>query len=183
MGQLPLFFLVLLASVVTIPLARRTGVPQPVLMTLLGLGMALVPQIPDIAIDPELILPLVLPPLIFAVARRSSVRYFRANVRSILLLAVALVVVTTVAVAGTVHWLLPALPLGAAIAVGALVSPPDPVAAVAVAGAVGLPRRLVSVLESEGLFNDVTAIVIYSLAIEAVVSGDFSVEHAVLRFV
>ncbi|MCX5212780.1 Na+/H+ antiporter [Kitasatospora sp. NBC_00240] len=183
MGQLPLFFLVLLASVVTIPLARRTGVPQPVLMTLLGLGMALVPQIPDIAIDPELILPLVLPPLIFAVARRSSVRYFRANVRSILLLAVALVVVTTVAVAGTVHWLLPALPMGAAIAVGALVSPPDPVAAVAVAGAVGLPRRLVSVLESEGLFNDVTAIVIYSLAIEAVVSGDFSVEHAVLRFV
>ncbi|MFC9326373.1 Na+/H+ antiporter [Kitasatospora sp. NPDC057015] len=183
MGQLPLFFLVLLASVVTIPLARRTKVPQPVLMTLLGLGMALVPQIPDVAIDPELILPLVLPPLIFAVARRSSVRYFRANIRSILLLAVALVVVTTIAVAGTVHWLLPTLPLGAAIALGALVSPPDPVAAVAVAGAVGLPRRLVSVLESEGLFNDVTAIVIYSLAIEGVVSGDFSTGNAVLRFV
>ncbi|MFC8455136.1 Na+/H+ antiporter [Kitasatospora sp. NPDC057223] len=183
MGQLPLLFLVLLTSVVTIPLARRTGVPQPVLMTALGLVMAVVPQIPDIEIDPDLILPLVLPPLIFAVARRSSVRYFRANIRSILLLAVALVVVTTIAVAGTVHWLLPALPLAAAIAVGALVSPPDPVAAVAVAGAVGLPRRLVSVLESEGLFNDVTAIVIYSLAIDAVVTGDFSVGHAMLRFV
>ncbi|MEU9074995.1 Na+/H+ antiporter [Kitasatospora sp. NPDC048538] len=183
MGQLPLLFLVLLASVVTMPLARRTGVPQPVLMTLLGIGMALVPQIPDITIEPELILPLVLPPLIFAVARRSSVRYFKANVRSILLLAVALVVVTTVAVAGTVHWLLPALPLAAAIAVGALVSPPDPVAAVAVAGSVGLPRRLVAILESEGLFNDVTAIVIYSLAIDAVVSDDFSAGHAILRFV
>ncbi|MEV7778779.1 Na+/H+ antiporter [Kitasatospora sp. NPDC088351] len=183
MGQLPLLFLVLLASVVTMPLARKTGVPQPVLMTLLGIVMALMPQIPNIAIDPELILPLVLPPLIFAVARRSSVRYFRANIRSILLLAVALVVVTTVAVAGAVHWLLPTLPLAAAIAVGALVSPPDPVAAVAVAGSVGLPRRLVAILESEGLFNDVTAIVIYSLAIDAVVSGDFSAGHAVLRFV
>lgn len=183
MGQLPLFFLVLLASVVTMPLARKTGVPQPVLMTLLGIVMALVPQIPDVTIEPELILPLVLPPLIFAVARRSSVRYFKANVRSILLLAVALVVVTTAAVAGAVHWLLPALPVAAAIAVGALVSPPDPVAAVAVAGSVGLPRRLVSILESEGLFNDVTAIVVYSLAIEAVVSGDFSIGHAVLRFI
>ncbi|MEV0531282.1 Na+/H+ antiporter [Kitasatospora sp. NPDC050463] len=183
MGQLPLLFVVLLASVVTMPLARRTGVPQPVLMTLLGIVMALVPQIPDISLDPDLILPLVLPPLIFAVARRSSVRYFRANVRSILLLAVALVVVTTTAVAGTVHVLLPALPVAAAVAVGALVSPPDPVAAVAVAGSVGLPRRLVSILESEGLFNDVTAIVIYSLAIDAVVSGDFSPGHAVLRFV
>ncbi|CAM5362277.1 Na+/H+ antiporter [Kitasatospora aureofaciens] len=183
MGQLPLFFLVLLASVVTMPLARRTGVPQPVLMTLLGIVMALVPQIPNVEIQPALILPLVLPPLIFAVARRSSVRYFKANARSILLLAVALVVVTTIAVAGTVHWLLPALPLAAAIALGALVSPPDPVAAVAVAGSIGLPRRLVAILESEGLFNDVTAIVIYSLSIEAMVSGDFSVGDAALRFV
>ncbi|MGW4898560.1 Na+/H+ antiporter [Kitasatospora sp. NPDC004240] len=183
MGQLPLLFLVLLASVITMPLARRSGVPQPVLMTVLGIVMALLPQIPDIQLDPDLILPLVLPPLIFAVARRSAVRYFKANVRSILLLAVALVVVTTLAVAGTVHWLVPALPVAAAVAVGALVSPPDPVAAVAVAGSVGLPRRLVAILESEGLFNDVTAIVIYSLAIEAVVTGDFSAGNAALRFV
>ncbi|MGW6919518.1 Na+/H+ antiporter [Kitasatospora sp. NPDC054939] len=183
MGQLPLLFMVLLASVVTMPLARRTGVPQPVLMTVLGIAMALTPQIPNIELDPDLILPLVLPPLIFAVARRSSVRYFRANARSILVLAVALVVVTTLVVASTVHWLLPALPLAAAVALGALVSPPDPVAAVAVAGSVGLPRRLVAILESEGLFNDVTAIVIYSLAIEAVVTGHFSVGEAGLRFV
>ncbi|WP_441245992.1 Na+/H+ antiporter [Kitasatospora sp. McL0602] len=183
MAQLSLFFLVLLASVVTMPLARRTGVPQPVLMTLIGLVMAVVPQIPDVTVDPGLILPLVLPPLIFAVARRSSVRYFRANIRSILLLAVALVIVTTTAVAGVFHWLVPTLPIAAAVALGALVSPPDPVAAVAVAGSIGLPRRLVAVLESEGLFNDVTAIVIYSLAVEAVVGGDFSVADALVRFV
>ncbi|MER5636463.1 Na+/H+ antiporter [Kitasatospora sp. NPDC002227] len=182
MAQLSLLFLVLLASVVTMPLARRTGVPQPVLMTLLGLVMAVVPQIPDVTIDPELILPLVLPPLIFAVARRSSVGYFKANGRSILLLAVALVIVTTSAVAGVFHWLTPALPVAAAVALGALVSPPDPVAAVAVAGSIGLPRRLVAVLESEGLFNDVTAIVVYSLAVSAVVDDDFSVPHALLRF-
>ncbi|GAA2801570.1 Na+/H+ antiporter [Kitasatospora paracochleata] len=182
MGQLSLLFLVLLASVVTMPLARRSGVPQPVLMTLLGIVMALVPQIPNVRVDPELILPLVLPPLIFAVARRSSARYFRANIRSILLLAVALVIVTTTVVAGVFDALAPAAPLAAAVALGALISPPDPVAAVAVAGSVGLPRRLVTILESEGLFNDVTAIVVYSLAVEAVVDGDFSVEHALLRF-
>ncbi|MEV6205924.1 Na+/H+ antiporter [Kitasatospora sp. NPDC051914] len=183
MAQLSLLFLVLLASVVTMPLARRIHVPQPVLMTVLGLVMALVPLIPDVTLDPDLILPLVLPPLIFAVARRSSVRYFRANLLPILLLAVALVVITTTAVAAVFQWQVPGLPLAAAVALGALVSPPDPVAAVAVAGSVGLPRRLVAVLEGEGLFNDVTAIVIYSLAIEAVVSGDFSVGGAALRLV
>ncbi|WP_344636217.1 Na+/H+ antiporter [Kitasatospora cystarginea] len=183
MNQLSLLFVVLLASIVTIPVARRTGVPQPVLMTVVGLVMALVPQIPNVKVEPELILPLVLPPLIFAVARRSSVRYFRANIRSILLLAVALVVITTAAVTGVLHWQAPALPLAAAVVLGALISPPDPVAAVAVAGSIGLPRRLVAMLESEGLFNDVTAIVIYSLAIEAQVSGDFSAVHAVLRFI
>ncbi|MEV8097940.1 Na+/H+ antiporter [Kitasatospora sp. NPDC085879] len=183
MAQLSLLFLVLLASVVTMPLARRIHVPQPVLMTLLGLAMALVPQIPNVTVDPDFILPLVLPPLIFAVARRSSVRYFRGNIRPILLLAVALVAVTTTVVAAVAEWRVPGLPLAAAVALGALVSPPDPVAAVAVAGAVGLPRRLVAVLEGEGLFNDVTAIVIYSLAIEAVVSGHFSTADAALRLV
>lgn len=183
MAQLSLLFLVLLASVVTMPLARLTHVPQPVLMTLLGLVMALVPQIPDVTVDPDLILPLVLPPLIFAVARRSSLTSFRANVRSILLLALALVVVTTTLVALVFRWRVPGLPIAAAVVLGAIVSPPDPVAAVAVAGSLGLPRRLVAVLESEGLFNDVTAIVIYSLAVEAVVSGDFSAGHAALRFV
>ncbi|WP_457030168.1 Na+/H+ antiporter [Kitasatospora sp. P5_F3] len=183
MAQLSLLFLVLLASVVTIPVARLSRVPQPVLMTAIGLLFAWLPQVPDITVNPELILPLVLPPLIFAVARRSSVRYFRANIRSILLLAVALVIVTTTVVAGVFHWLMPTLPLAAAVALGALVSPPDPVAAVAVAGSVGLPRRLVAVLESEGLFNDVTAIVIYSVAVEAVVTGDFSGSQAALRFV
>ena len=183
MAQLMLLFLVLLAAIVTTPLAGRIGLPQPVLMTLIGIGLALLPWVPDIALDPDLILPLVLPPLIYAAAQRSTTRYFRANVRVILLLAVALVLVTTAVVALAVHWIAPALPLAAAVALGAIISPPDPIAAAAVAGSVGLPRRLMGILETEGLFNDVTALVVYGLAVDAAVSGHFSALEAVERLV
>jgi CPA1 family monovalent cation:H+ antiporter len=97
--------------------------------------------------------------------RRTSWRQFAANKRPIFLLAVALVFVTTVCVAVVAHAIVPGLPLAAAVALGALVAPPDPVAATAVAGPLGLPRRLVSILEGEGLFNGVTAIVLYRVAI------------------
>ncbi len=178
-SQLTLLFLVLLAAIVTTPLAARIGVPQPVLMTGIGIVLAVLPFVPNISLDPSLILPLVLPPLIYASAQRSTASYFRANLRTILLLAVALVLVTTGAVAWLCAGLLPTLPLGAAIALGAMISPPDPIAASAVAGSVGLPRRLMSSLETEGLFNDVTALVVYGLGIDAVVSGRFSTLHAV----
>ncbi|MBC3841976.1 Na+/H+ antiporter [Streptacidiphilus sp. 4-A2] len=183
MTQLILLFVVLLASIISTPVAERVGMPQPVLMTLIGIVMAVLPFVPNVTIQPELILPLVLPPLIYAAAQRSSTRYFRANARVILLLAVLLVVVTTAAVALACHWIVPALPLGAAVALGALVSPPDPIAAAAVAGSVGLPRRLLGILETEGLFNDVTALVVYELAVEAVVKGEFSTLEAVERLV
>lgn len=181
MSQLMLLFFILLAAVVTTPLARWIGLPQPVLMTVIGIGLALLPFVPDIAIGPELILPLVLPPLIYASAQRSSTWYFRANLRVILLLAVGLVLATTAAVALACAWIVPALPFGAAVALGALVSPPDPIAAAAVAGSVGLPRRLLGILETEGLFNDVTALVVYGLAVDAVLSGRFSLAGAVER--
>jgi monovalent cation/hydrogen antiporter len=183
MAQLMLLFFVLLAAIVTTPLAGRIGLPQPVLMTLIGIVLAVIPAVPNIALDPDLILPLVLPPLIYAAAQRSTTRYFRANVRVILLLAVALVLVTIAVVALAAHWILPTLPLGAAIALGAIISPPDPIAAAAVAGSVGLPRRLMGILETEGLFNDVTALVVYGLAVDAVVSGEFSTVEAVERLV
>ena len=179
MTQLMLLFIVLLASVITTPLAERIGFPQPVMMTLVGIVMAVLPFVPNITLEPDLILPLVLPPLIYAAAQRSTTRYFRANSRVILLLAVALVLVTTAVVAWAAHWIMPALPLGAAVALGAIISPPDPIAAAAVAGSVGLPRRLMGILETEGLFNDVTALVVYGLAVDAVVSGHFSTLNAV----
>ncbi|WP_445400339.1 Na+/H+ antiporter [Streptomyces sp. LE64] len=183
MNQLALLFLLLLGAVVSVPLGDRWNLPAPVLMTLGGMALALVPPVPDVAFPPELILPAVLPPLLYAAVQRTSWRQFTANLRPILLLAVALVFVTTAAVALVVDAVVPGLPLAAAVALGALLAPPDPVAATAVAGRLGLPRRLVSVLEGEGLFNDVTAIVLYHVAVAAAVSGTFSLPGAVLELV
>ncbi|QMU68577.1 Na+/H+ antiporter [Streptacidiphilus sp. P02-A3a] len=183
MAQLILLFVVLLFAIISTPVAERVGVPQPVLMTLIGIVMAVLWFVPSITVPPELILPLVLPPLIYAAAQRSTVSYFRSNLRVILLLAVLLVLVTTAAVALACHWIIPALPVSAAVALGALVSPPDPIAAAAVAGSVGLPRRLMGILETEGLFNDVTALVVYGLAVDAAVKGEFSTLGAAERLV
>lgn len=174
MDQLALLFVLLLGAVVSVPLGDRLGLPAPVLMTLAGVVLALIPFVPNPDIPPEYILPLVLPPLLYAAVQRTSWRQFTANFRPILLLAVALVFVTTAAVAAVANAVVPGLPIAAAVALGALVAPPDPVAATAVAGSLGLPRRLVSILEGEGLFNDVTAIVLYHVAIGAAVSGTFS---------
>ncbi|MEV5312174.1 Na+/H+ antiporter [Streptomyces sp. NPDC052610] len=174
MDQLALLFVLLLGAVVSVPVGDRLGLPSPVLMTLLGVALALLPFVPNVEVPPDLILPLLLPPLLYAAVRRTSWRQFTANKRPIFLLAVALVFVTMFCVAGVAHAIVPGLPIAAALALGALVAPPDPVAATAVAGQLGLPRRLVSILEGEGLFNDVTAIVLYHVAIAAVVSGTFS---------
>jgi len=173
-----LLLLLLLGAVVTVPLGDRLGLPAPVLMTLAGVGMAFLSFVPNVNIPPEIILPALLPPLLYASAQRTSWRQFAANKRPIFLLAVALVFVTTAAVAAVANAVVPGLPIAAAVALGALVAPPDPVAATAVAGSVGLPRRLVSILEGEGLFNDVTAIVLYHVAIAAAVSGSFSLPAA-----
>lgn len=183
MDQLALLFVLLLGAVVTVPLGDRLGLPSPVLMTIGGVALALLPAVPNVDVPPDYILPLVLPPLLYASVQRTSWRQFAANVRPILLLAVALVFVTTAAVAAVAYAAVPALPIAAAVALGALVAPPDPVAATAVAGSLGLPRRMVSILEGEGLFNDVTAIVLYHVAIAAAVSGSFSWPDALGEFV
>nr|WP_052865846.1 Na+/H+ antiporter [Streptomyces niger] len=179
MDQLALMFVLLLGAVLMVPLGDRLGLPSPVLMTLAGAVLALLPFVPNVEVPPEFILPLLLPPLLYAAVQRTSWRQFTANIRPIFLLAVALVFATTAAVAAVAHSVVPGLPVAAAVALGALVAPPDPVAATAVAGKLGLPRRLVSILEGEGLFNDVTAIVLYHVALAAAVSGEFSAPSAV----
>nr|WP_202500980.1 Na+/H+ antiporter [Streptomyces sp. SID5785] len=178
-----LLFALLLGAVLSVPLGDRLGLPSPVLMTLLGIVLALIRAVPNVDIQPDLILPLVLPPLLYAAVHRTSWRQFAANRRPIFLLAVALVFVTTAAVAFVANAVVPGLPIAAAVALGALVAPPDPVAATAVAGQLGLPRRMVSILEGEGLFNDVTAIVLYHVAIAAAVSGSFSFSEAAFTLV
>jgi monovalent cation/hydrogen antiporter len=181
--QLVLLMLVLLGALVTVPVGERFGLPPPVLMTLLGIVLAVLPFVPNVNVPPGIVLPLLLPPLLYAAVQRTSWRQFAASWQPIFLLAVALVFVTTAAVAAVAHALVPGLPLAAAVAMGALVAPPDPVAATAVAGRLGLPRRMVSLLEGEGLFNDVTAIVLYHVAIAAAVTGTFSWPGALGEFV
>ncbi|WP_378788234.1 Na+/H+ antiporter [Nonomuraea fastidiosa] len=183
MDQLVLLMLVLLGALLMVPLGDRLGLPPPVLMTLLGILMAVLPFVPNVDVPPGIVLPLLLPPLLYAAVQRTSWRQFAANWQPIFLLAVALVFVTTAAVAAVAHALVPGLPLAAAVALGALVAPPDPVAATAVAGRLGLPRRMVSLLEGEGLFNDVTAIVLYHVAIAAAVTGTFSWPGALTELV
>ncbi len=162
--------------------ARRIGVPYPILMTLGGLALGLVPGLPRVELAPEIVFLLFLPPLLFAAAFFTSPRELQANARPIGLLAIGLVLVTTAAVGMVVYALAPGVPLPVAFALGAIVSPPDAVAATAIAQRLGLPRRLVVILEGESLVNDATALVAYRLAVVAAVSGTFSLGEAALSF-
>ncbi|MER6983286.1 cation:proton antiporter, partial [Streptomyces carpinensis] len=116
MDQLALLFIVLLGAVISVPVGDRLGLPAPVLMTLLGIVLAVLDFVPNVNVPPELILPALLPPLLYAAVRRTSWRQFAANRRPIFLLAVALVFVTTICVAAVAHTIVPGLPLAAAVA-------------------------------------------------------------------
>ncbi|MCD2185903.1 Na+/H+ antiporter [Actinomycetospora soli] len=173
----------MLAAVLLAGAGDRLRLPWPVLLLLLGAVAAFVPGIEAPDIDPELILPLFLPPLLYATAQRTSWALFRQRWRAIAFLAVGLVVATVAAVAGTLV-ALTAVPVAAAIALGAAVAPPDPVAVEAVAGPLRVPRRLVATLQSEGLFNDATSLVVFTTAIAAAsAGGELGGVAIVLRFV
>ncbi|QCB96666.1 Na+/H+ antiporter [Arthrobacter sp. PAMC25564] len=171
MDQLALIVGLLLATVVAVGVGDRLRLPYPVLMLILAAALTFIPGFPEMEIPPELILPIFLPPLLFATAQRSSWAVFRVRWRTLIMLAVALVVVSTAAVAGAAWLLIPGIGIPAAIALGAMVAPPDPVAVESIAGRVHMPRRLITVLQSEGLFNDAAAIVIFQAAVAATVSG------------
>lgn len=172
---------VVLAVVAT--LSRRLGVPYPLLMLVTGLLIGFIPGLPHITLTPELVLLLFLPPILFQAAYFTSVRDLVANSRAISLLGVGLVVVTVLAVGIVANWLAPQLGWAAAFALGAIVAPPDAVAATAVARQIHLPRRIVTILEGESLFNDAAALVAFSLAIQAVLTGDFEPTNAALQLV
>lgn len=173
----------LVAMTALVGVAGRLGVPYPVLLVLGGLAIGFVPGLPAAELDPELVLLVFLPPLLMDAAYFTSLRDFRANASSIGLLSVGLVLATTAAVALVAHWAIPGLPWPAAFALGAIVSPPDAVAATSIASRLGLPRRLVSVLEGESLVNDATALVAYRVAVAVAVGGAaFSFSEAGLDF-
>ena len=174
MATLTLLVALAVITVLLAPAAQRISLPYPPVLLMVGLALAQIPGLPTLTIDPDLILPLILPPLLFAAARRTSWRQFLDNWRTVGLLAVALVVVTALFVGATLHALLPGVPWAAGIALGAAVAPPDPIVATAVAQRMRLPHRLRTVLEGEGLFNDATALVFYGVAVGATMTGAFS---------
>ena len=162
-------------------IADRLRLAQPILLVLAGMILAFIPWLPTIELEPDLVMLVLLPPLIYFAAFSMSWQAFCANLRPILLLAIGCVLVTTIAVAGAAHWLL-GIPLGVAFMLGAIVSPPDVVAPLAVAERLGLPRRIKQVLEGEGLVNDATALILFNLALGAVLTSHFSILHAARNF-
>lgn len=176
-----IFVGLLLAVALLALIARKLTIPYPILFVIGGLLLGLIPGLPKVRLDPDLIFLFVLPPLLFPAALFTSWRDFRANRRPIALLAIGLVLFTTVTVAWLAHHFMN-LPLAAGFVLGAIISPPDAIAATAIAERLKVPRRIVAVLEGESLVNDATALVAYRFAVVAVVTGSFSLAEASTKF-
>lgn len=175
-----LLFTVVAASVL---IARKIAVPYPIVLVLVGLVLSFVPHLPEVKLDPKIVFYFFLPPLLYPAALFTSWRDFRRNLRPIVFLAIGLVLFTMIVVACVAHSLIPALPWAAAFALGAIVSPPDAVAATSVIHRLPVPHRIVTILEGESLLNDATALVALQFAVAALMTGKFSVGQASLRFV
>ncbi|MFJ5263991.1 Na+/H+ antiporter [Streptomyces sp. NPDC088387] len=168
MDVMPLLLLIA-GSAVVAAAGRRTPVPAPLLLVTAGLAVAYVPGVPEYTLDPHIVLPLLLPPLLHTAATDSSYLDLRAQLRPVALLSVGYVLFATLAVGYAAYLLVPGLPLTAALVLGAVVAPPDAVAATAVARRVGLPSRITTILQGESLVNDATAITAYRVAVAAAV--------------
>src|SRR5678815_1327576 len=176
--------LLLFLATITAPWARRTGLPIEILLVLGSLVLSLLPGLPPlILLDPTVVFTLFLPPILFAAAYFTSWRDFKRNRRPIFLLAFGLVLFTTTLVAVAVHSLGLGVPWPVAFLLGAIVSPPDASAATAIIRKLGVPRRIVTIIEGESLVNDATALVTYRFALGAIATGSFSFQSALLQFV
>ena len=175
-------FLILLAVLAgTALLARRINVAPAILLLMAGIVLAFVPGMPSLELPPELVLLVVLPPLIYSASVAMSWREFKSNLRPIILLSVGAVIFTAFAVAAATHYLI-GLPWNVGFLLGAIVAPPDVVAPLAIARKLGLPRRILVVLEGEGLANDATALILYRFAVVAISTGMFSLPKALGTF-
>jgi CPA1 family monovalent cation:H+ antiporter len=163
--------------------APKLRIPYPIFLVLGGLALGFVPGMPSLALPPEVVLVAVLPPLLYLSAYRTSLRDLRANARAIGILAIGLVAATTVTVAVVAHAAVDHMSWSTAFVLGAVVAPTDPIAATAIMRRLGVSRRLVSIVESESLVNDGTALVLFRVAVVAVVSGEFSVLDVSWRLV
>ncbi|HMM92526.1 Na+/H+ antiporter [Bradyrhizobium sp.] len=173
--QIVLILLAVLAG--TALLARRIDVAPAILLLLAGIALAFVPGMPTVELPPQLVLLVFLPPLIYSASVAMSWREFKANLRPIIMLSVGCVIFTACAVATATHYLI-GLPWGIGFLLGAIVAPPDVVAPLAIARKLGMPRRILVILEGEGLANDATALILYRFAVVAITTGAFSLPIA-----
>ena len=172
----------LVAAAALLLAADRLSVPYPILLVLGGLLLGFIPGVPAITLPPDAVLIGILPPLLYSAAYNTGLRELRRNLRAISLLAIGLVILTTVAVAAVAHYVI-GLSWSAGFVLGAVVSPTDPLAATTIAHRLGVPRRAVAIVEGESLVNDGTALILYKFAVAAVVTGSFSLLEASGSFV
>jgi Na+/H+ antiporter len=181
-ARFQIFLILLMVLAGTALLARRFNVAPAILLLLAGVALAFVPGMPPLELPPQLVLLLVLPPLIYSASVAMSWREFKHNLRPIILLAVGCVIFTAFMVAAATHYLI-GLPWNVGFLLGAIVAPPDVVAPLAIARRLGMPRRILVVLEGEGLANDATALILYRFAVMAISTGVFSLPTAAGEFV
>ena len=181
--QLEVIIMLLAVVLALTTIAQKIRIPYPIFLVLGGLALGLVPGLPAVTLHPDLVFLVFLPPILWAAAYFTSLREFRQNLRPISLLAVGLVLATSAGVAFVAHALLPGIGWAEAIALGAIVSPPDAVSATAIGKRLRIPRRIVTILEGESLVNDATALVLYRAAVGAAMSGSFALGHTLFEFV
>jgi Na+/H+ antiporter len=182
MHQAEIIVLLFAAVAVVAVVACKLALPYPIVLVISGLALSFVPRLPAVRLNPEIVFYFFLPALLYPAALFTSWRDFRRNLRQILLLAIGLVLATTVTIAWIAHAIVPALPWAAAFALGAIVSPPDAIAATAIIRRLGVPHRIEAILEGESLVNDATALVALQFAIAALLTGTFSLGDAAIRF-
>ncbi len=182
MQSAELVLALLIAVAVLVTIARRLGIAYPIFLVIGGVLLGLVPGLPRLAIEPDLIFLLVLPPLLYIAAFFTPLQSLRANLGTIGSLAIGLVIASALAAAVVAHALIPGLPWPVALALGAIVAPPDEIAATAIAARLAVPRRIVTILAGESLLNDATALTIYGVAIAAAIGSSFSAGTAVATF-
>src|SRR6202022_1654669 len=182
MAALELVLLLLAVSAGLRLVAERLRVPYAAVLVVGGLLLAFIPELPHVTLPPEVLFLVFIPPLLYAGAISYPLRDFRREIGAILRLSVVLVLISTAAVAVVAHWLHPSFTWAAAITLGAIVSPPDPVAVLSIMRPLRMPRQIVSILEGEALINEAPALVIYRLAIVAAVTSTFSPSQAAVQF-
>jgi monovalent cation/hydrogen antiporter len=183
MHQAEVIVLLFAAVAALAVLAHKISLPYPIVLVISGLGLSFVPRLPEVRLNPDIVFYFILPALLYPAALFTSWRDFRRNLGPILMAAIGLVLVTTVTIAWIAHTILPGLPWAAAFALGAIVSPPDAVAATAIIRRLGVPHRIDAIIEGESLVNNATALVALQFAVAALVTGTFSPGQAALHFI